>query len=311
MTDLPNLNALRIFEAAARYESFTEAGREFGVTQSAVGKQVAQLEAYFGQPLFRRSHRRVVLTDFGRDVAEAAHGSLTQLVHRLDAIRAQRPHQITLVADTDFIQLWLLNRMFRFEKMNPDIRISLVGQIETDRPPKAEHHCAIIWGKGAWQGCRLTLLFANQLFAVAAPGYFDALGRAPEMADLTHDMLIHDRSTFWWSAIRSTEGSGSFDPEVGRIYNQTSLCLEAAAQGMGVTVGDEVTTRRYLESGRLVCPFAHRILSPNAYYIAIPETMAVDDRLQTFLSWLRQEARQHRSWYADYWARHDARFETA
>ncbi|MEQ9258340.1 MAG: LysR substrate-binding domain-containing protein [Roseovarius sp.] len=303
---LPNLNAMRVFEVAARHENFTRAGEELGLSQSAVSKHVAHLEAALGQPLFIRRHKAISLSAYGREVALAARGAFAQLSGRLASIDTGQPEQITFAADADFIQLWLLDRLFAFERQNPDLRISLAAEIAATEPPATEHHCAVIWGTGGWQGCRFELLFANQLFPVAAPGYFDHLGRPPRMADLTKDMLIHDRTTSWWSSFLAAEGLTDFDPEAGRVYNQTSFCLEAAAQGMGVTIGDEVTTRPYLEAGRLTCPFPARIASPNAYYLVYPAAVAVDGALARFSEWLKTEALAHRAWYSAFWAEQDA-----
>src|SRR5882724_2908337 len=64
---LPPLNALRSFEAAARYESFTRAAEELHVTQSAVSQQVKALEAQLGVKLFNRERQRLKITPAGRD----------------------------------------------------------------------------------------------------------------------------------------------------------------------------------------------------------------------------------------------------
>lgn len=306
MRNSPSLNALRVFEAAARHENLTKAGAELGITQSAVSKHVGHLEEALGQPLFVRRNRRVVLTDFGREVAAAVGGALSHLTDRLNAIRIDRPNQIAFTADADFIQLWLFPRFFAFEKAHAQIRISLTAGIATDAPPEEDYDCAVIWGRGNWQGCRFELLFPNTVFPVAAPDFFDRLGRPPSLADLTPEMLIHDRSSYWWSAFRAAAGIATFDPDAGRVYNQTSLCLEAAAQGMGVTIGDEVTTRPYLESGRLVCPFPERLPSPFAYYVVTPINAAVNESVTAFVDWLREEADAHRSWYDRFWARQAA-----
>lgn len=304
---LPNLNAMRVFEVAARYENFTRAGDELGISQSAVSKHVAHLEQSLGQQLFIRRHKNIELSPFGREVALAASGAFTQLMQRLTSIDTGKPQQITFVADADFIQLWLLERLFAFETRNAGVRISLAAEIAASEPPETDYQCAVIWGSGGWQGCRFELLFTNRLFPVAAPGFFDHLGRPPRMSDLTKDMLIHDRTTSWWSSFLAAEGLTDFDPSAGRVYNQTSFCLEAAAQGMGVTIGDEVSTRPYLESGRLICPFSTRLASPHAYYIVFPANLSVDGTLATFAEWLKAEARAHRDWYSQFWARHEAR----
>ena len=65
---LPALNALKAFEAAARYESFTKAAVELCVTQGAVSHQVKALETELGLKLFRRERQRLLITDAGRSI---------------------------------------------------------------------------------------------------------------------------------------------------------------------------------------------------------------------------------------------------
>ena len=74
--DLPaSLDLLRGFEAAARLLSFTSAAAELHLTQSAVSRQVQQLEEQLGVKLFERRTRALILTEAGeryyREVSKA------------------------------------------------------------------------------------------------------------------------------------------------------------------------------------------------------------------------------------------------
>lgn len=302
---LPNLNSLRVFEAAARHESLTRAAEELSVTQSAVSKQVAALEAYFGQPLFERQHKRIILTPFGREVFKAADLSIATLRERLDMIGTPRAVQIRLVADADFVQLWLFPRLPDFENAFPDIRISLETRTSLQSPPPDGYDCAIIWGRGAWRNCRFHPLMTNTVFAVCAPGWFDELGHPASLNDVPDDMLIHDRSTFWWSALRAAYGARDFDPEAGRIYNQTSLCLEAAARGDGLTIGDEVTTTGYLQQERLTIAFPNRLPSPDSYFLVTPSGGQWSDEMEAFSAWLTEQSKDHVRWWQTFWSEQD------
>lgn len=301
MIRLPPLHALRIFESAARLESFTKAGVELGLSQPAVSKQVALLESHLGQALFKRLHRRIELTESGRIVARAVRSSLANLAARLDEVGVRRPKQIRVIADADFAQLWLFPRLPIFERLHPELRLSIRSETSIQDPPGDGYDCALLWGRGEWRNCRFEALFANAVFPVAAPGYFAHLGRPPRMTDLTSQMLIHDRSSHWWATILAADGAADIDPEFGRVYNQTVLCLEAAARGDGVTVGDEMTTRSYLESGRLTAPFTVRLPASDAYYVIRPANDTDDEGVRLFQIWLRSEADEHRKWFSSFW----------
>jgi len=307
---LPSLHALRVFESAARHESFTRAATELGLTQSAVSKQVALLEAQLGQALFRRHHRRIEVTECGRIVAHAVRSSLANLAARLDEIDARRPTQIRVLADADFAQLWLFPRLPAFERQYPELRLSIRSETSLEGPPLDGYDCALLWGRGEWRSCRFEPLFTNAVFPVVAPGYFVHLDRPPRISDVTSQMLIHDRSSHWWTTILAAQGASDIDTDLGRVYNQTVLCLEAAARGDGVTIGDEVTTRHFLESGRLVAPFPVRLPSPDAYYLITPDRALRDPHLALFEGWLRAEGDAHRLWFAKYWSRPEFRIVT-
>ncbi len=75
---LPSLTALQFFDAAVRHMSFTRAARELNVTQSAVSRQIRQLEEYVGRPLFRRVKQRLVLTEPGEAYSVAVRDLLDQ-----------------------------------------------------------------------------------------------------------------------------------------------------------------------------------------------------------------------------------------
>lgn len=299
---LPNLNSLRIFEVAARHENLTRAAQELGLTQSAVSKQVAALEAYFGHPLFERGHKRITLTRFGREVFKAADLSITTLSERLGMIGVERAVQIRLVADSDFVQLWLFPRLPEFEAAFPDIRVSLESRISLESPPADRYDCAVIWGRGAWRNCQFQPLMTNSVFAVCSPDWASETGRPSCLREVQDDMLIHDRSTYWWSALRTAVGTRDFNPEAGRIYNQTALCLEAAARGDGLTIGDEVTATEFLRQGRLTIPFPNRLPSPDSYFLVTPYGGQWSDEMAVFVGWLTQQVNDHVYWWRRFWS---------
>ncbi|MBV7393229.1 LysR substrate-binding domain-containing protein [Mameliella sediminis] len=305
MQRLPNLNALRVLAEVAESGSFTTAAERLGVTQSAVSKQIAALEAELGQPLFLRHHRRVEITAFGSEVANVARAAFDRMADGLVAVSRDRPRQIRLVGDADFLLLWLNPRLARFESAHPDIRLNLVAQVGMNLPQDGDYDIALIWGEGLWPGCRFEPILRNHVFPVAAPDYAERTGRQdmPDLSDLRESELIHDQTRFWWSAVMRSVGGQAPGADAGRLYNLSALCLEAAACSDGVTIGDEVSTRGYLESGRLCCPWPVRLPSHHAYYLVRPSDTRDSDEVTAFRHWLLQEARDHGDWFTNYWAK--------
>lgn len=301
MADLPNLHALRVLAIVARHGSFTRAAADLGVTQPAVSKQIAALEATFGQALFHRFHRRIELTPFGAEVAAAAEAAMQRLSLRLTTIERGLPDQLRVAGDADFLQLWLFPRLAGFEAQHPDIRISLSATVGMNAPPADDYDCALIWGRGDWGGCRFEELLDNTVFPVAAPGYLDRIGAPVRIADIPERCLIHDQTRFWWATFRQLAGGDALEPGAGRLFNQSFLCLEAASRGDGITIGDEVTAGDYLADGRLIVPFAARLASPDRYYLASRAGSTRPDAFEAFRGWLHQQADAHRASYARFW----------
>jgi LysR family glycine cleavage system transcriptional activator len=191
----------------------------------------------------------------------------------------------------------------RFEALFPDIRISITVGVGMSAPPSSPYDLAIIWGRGGWKDCRYEPLMTNTVFPVAAPDYFRALDRAPQLSDIPENHLIHDQTRFWWRAFRDAIGDRGLNPEAGRIYNRSRLCLEAAVRGHGVTIGDEVSTLGHLENGSLVCPFDAKLPSPEAYFLVRPKDSSETEVSKRFTEWLASEVEEHRRFFQAYWRR--------
>src|SRR5271165_5157442 len=118
------LGALRVFEAVARHLSFSEAAESLHVTPAAVSQQIKTLEAYIQVPLFRRSGRRVEITEEGLELLPAVRAGLDSLESAMQQIKQHRrggPLHITLLAS--FLQMWLLPRIRAFRRSSPDIEL--------------------------------------------------------------------------------------------------------------------------------------------------------------------------------------------
>src|SRR6185436_1044266 len=127
---LPPLNALKAFEAAARYESFTRAAEELNVTQGAVSQHVKALEAMLGIKLFDRRHQRLVMTEAGRDYLAVVRDALDRIAAGTERlVQRQRSGALTVSTSPDFAAKWLVHRLGRFADGHPgvDLRVSASG----------------------------------------------------------------------------------------------------------------------------------------------------------------------------------------
>ena len=155
-THLP-LNALRVFDAAARHLSFTRAADELAVTPAAVGQQIRALEDLLGVVLFRRTSKGLELTE---EAAAGLEPLRTGFLHFEDAVQAmqagQSSHVFTIAAPRDFFAVWLAPRLAAFRAAHPDVRYVLVDGEQTDFA-EANLDLAVRWleGPGDLEGVQL------------------------------------------------------------------------------------------------------------------------------------------------------------
>lgn len=146
-THLP-LNALRVFDAAARHLSFTRAADELAVTPAAVGQQIRALEDMLGVVLFRRTPKGLELTDEASAGLEALR---TGFLHFEDAVQSmqagQSSHVYTIASPRDFFAAWLAPRLAEFRAANPEVRFSLLDGENADFT-EANLDLAVRWAEG-------------------------------------------------------------------------------------------------------------------------------------------------------------------
>ena len=146
-THLP-LNALRVFDAAARHLSFTRAADELAVTPAAVGQQIRALEDLLGVVLFRRTSKGLELTEEAGAGLEPLRSGFLQFEDAVQAMQAgQSSHVYTIAAPRDFFAAWLAPRLARFRDGNTDVRFVIVDGEQTDFT-EANLDVAVRWTEG-------------------------------------------------------------------------------------------------------------------------------------------------------------------
>src|SRR5688572_14109986 len=131
-THLP-LNALRVFDAAARHLSFTRAADELAVTPAAVGQQIRALEDVLGVVLFRRTSKGLELTDEAEAGLDPLREGFLRFEEAVQAMQAgQSSHSYTIAVPREFYAQWLAPRLAEFRKANPEVRFQLIADEDAD-----------------------------------------------------------------------------------------------------------------------------------------------------------------------------------
>lgn len=290
---LPSLTHLRCFEAAARHQSFTAAGEEMGLTQSAVSKKIKELELDLGFALFQRIGRGVVLTAAGQglaaDLAQDL-GALRVSLQKAVAAGAGRSALRIAVLPT-FANRWLIPRLPDFFASYPEIELNLSTRLDPFDFAQDPFDLAIHYGRDNWPGARMVELFGEQMIPVAAPGFFatHALDRSDNLPDVP---LVHldSRSDAWgdWFAAAGVAGQPRQD---GRYFDQYSMVIGAAVAGLGAAIVPYDMVAQELEAGVLMQLPGPGLSSAKRYYLVRPHGAATQ-AVQDFETWLRRQLRQ-------------------
>ncbi len=317
---LPPLNALKVFESAARHLSLKQAAQELNVTPAAVSHQVKLLEEHLGIQLFRRLNR-------GLELTPAARAALPQLSAGFDtlaqAVAVMRPQpdtgQLTISAAPSFATRWLVPRLHRFFSAHPevDVRVSArlrrVKQGEKDRDVERatlenwlqESDVAILYGHGGYDGYRADKLFAPTIAPICSPRLINGDQPLSTPQDLVHHTLVHDDTGIlydgvgFWEEWLKAAGVSGIDVDRGPHFSHAVLAIEAAADSLGVVVTIPLLAANELAVGRLVMPFKLQVPAKSAYYAVSNDAAGARPAVAAFREWLLEEAAQSAQLLAD------------
>ena len=311
-TRLPPLNALRAFEAVARHLSFRKAAEELFVTPAAITHQIKTLEEHFGFQLFERMNRRIALTAAAQAALpffQQGFGALSQGVSALRS-HGQAPH-LAVGATPTFVSRWLMPRLQSFLSQYPGIDVHLVasGQLIHPgvRPDSSEYTAAteppeadieIRFSNGRPPGENVDLLFNVEVVPMCNPRLLQGPQGLQSPDDLSHATLLHgdgrlaDRSQSAWARWLRLAGVTGADPRRGLQLDHSTLALDAAADGLGVTLATPVLAAAELAAGKVTVAFPRAPALPldRAYFAIATDTALARPEVAAFREWLVQEA---------------------
>lgn len=289
---LPPLATLRIFEAAARLQSFKLAANEIGLTPSAVSHGIDTLEKWLEVRLFDRAGRAVSLTDVGRQYLPYVAEGLSMIGVGTERVAAG-PHRrrVSVSVAPTFAMEWLIPRLARFNARHPEIAVSIDTSHRQALFPLDGVDLAIRMGKAPWPNTTSHLLMRESLVPVGSKGYVAAHGGVDSIAwDKIN--LIHVSSVeFDWSSWFS--GAGMTSPDVaGHLhFDAVHLALDAAAQGLGLAIGRLPLLAPHLESGRLIKAMKQVLPIETGYWLAAPAGEETRREIRAFQRWVLAEFR--------------------
>ena len=295
---LPSLDLLKGFEAAARLLSFTRAGEELHLTQSAVSRQIQELEEQLGVPLFHRRHRTLALTDAGQQLFPAAAQVLATMrtaTDRLRALSGRRVLSVTTMAS--FAALWLVPRLAGFARDHPGVDVRIATEPRMQDLEREGLDVAIRYCTAALAGAQAVRLFGERVFPVCSPRLASDRKRPlHEPADLRHHVLLQfddpEGNAPWlnWKSWLELVGLQDLRPAGSLVLSGYEQIIPAAIAGHGVALGRSPLVREAIASGTLVAPFPRTSESSRAYFVLASTNAAGRAEVEDFVKWLRAEA---------------------
>jgi LysR family glycine cleavage system transcriptional activator len=298
--ELPPLNAIRAFEAAARRGSFVEAAKDLNVTHWAIGKQIRLLEDWLGIPLFERRTRGVALTDQGADLLTDVSSALSRLTSAAGRLRGpQSPRRVSGVVRVSVLSSvalrWLLPRLSKFHEDYSSVEVRISTTSRKLRYVGTAFDIGIRAGVEHGPGVQCETLMPDRRLPVCSPRILR--DRPIETAqDLRRHVLLHSTTTrsAWpqWLAVAGVPGLTPLRHlELDHVYLQ----LQAAVDGLGVALGSLPLIEADIAAGRLICPISAPELRADDYQLVIPEDRLRDPAVRAFQGWILAAARESAS----------------
>lgn len=285
-SQLPPLNSLLYFEAAARHLSFTLAGAELGVSQAAISRQIERLEQSLNCLLFERHHKRVALTCAGHTLLPTVSEALKLLNTGVKSVENQvqvmnRNNQInpkvTISATVAFCNLQLAPWLRKLQQQHPEIPIQVLAQDRDIDIVSEGIDLAIGCGEFPKSAhINSDFLYSDEIFPICSANYLQHKASIKHCKDLLSHPLLHLDEEHWralhwdpidWSTWFASQGVTSPFKVRGLKINNYSLLLEAVKNSQGIALGWQHLVADLIEEGVLVKPLTASFVSQRNYFL--------------------------------------------
>ena len=285
---IPDVTTLQAFECAARHGSFTQAAHELNLTQSAVSRQIKDLEEQLGVLLFERVRQRVVLSDDGRrflpEVRKLLHQTEETMLRAMAS--ASSEHSLSIATLPTFGSRWLTPRIPGFLAEHPGTIINIASRSAPFDFDEENFDLAIHYGQPVWARAACSYLCSEEILPAASPELLKAWNPS-EPRDLEKAPLLHlaTRPKLWAQWFELNGGSADTAYR-GHRFDQFSMVIESAVAGLGFALLPKYLIEQELANGRLAVVFDRPMETENSYYLVVPEGKLENPLSQAFRAWI-------------------------
>ena len=291
MRNLPALSAMKVFEVVGRTRSFTRAAQLLNLTQSAVSRQVRNLEAQLGEDLVIRRHHDLELTRAGAELLATLQQAFQQVEQTVRTITDKNNrNRLRINAPPTFARRWLMPRLARLRAALPEIDLSLSTDLGDSLAESGLLDCAIRFGDGEWPMLQSRILLNERHIAVCAPALLPTTRRDGRI-DLSACTFLHvlasgDQRYRTWQHWLDAAGLAATDVRGGLEFDLQDLAIEAACGGLGVAVVDRSMVTRQLDSGQLVPLLDVEVKGHESYWLVTRSDQPEPPNVTRFRAWL-------------------------
>ncbi|MFT5706047.1 MAG: LysR family glycine cleavage system transcriptional activator [Oceanospirillaceae bacterium] len=291
---LPAQQSIRVFEAAARHLSFTQAGQELALTQSGVSKQVKHLETFLGVLLFNRQGQQLILTEEGKQFLRRCVQALDYLQQGVKELRGDSG-VLRLQAPPSFVVRWLIPRMELLRRNYPELELriettwtrTINDRIQLQSSELVIHACY------EYEALDVTVepLRQENLFVMVSPRYIAENGPINTSFDLVDKTLIHTKidGHIHWKMWTKALNISHLNISQGYEFETLDMALAAAENGVGVVVCDLAYALESLRSGRLIIPFKTSSVAGMNYFLLSQGDRQAPRLQQHYCHWLKNQ----------------------
>jgi LysR family glycine cleavage system transcriptional activator len=284
---LPPLNALRVFEVAARAGSYSAAARELNLTHGAVSRHIAILEEWLGQPLFARDGQKMVASSHARALAREISAAFDHIADASERYGKSRGVKIIRVnASATIAMRWLIPRLPLFGKIRPEVDVRISTALSTDPALRGSFDLAIrqaVPADGQFQAFPLfeernTVIVSPTLFSQRKISTVQQLGLETWLATETRP---RDWEA-WTEACQHPTLRGSRTVRFDHYF----VTLQAVIDGLGFGIGPFPTLDLECSASRVYKPFPELWSKGSTYYALLPLDADKPVYLREFVDWL-------------------------
>jgi LysR family glycine cleavage system transcriptional activator len=287
--NVPPLNALRAFEAAARRGSLKSAALEANVTHGAISRHIRLLEDWLGAALFQRHNRRLVLTELGQTYFAEIAPAFQRIARATDDALYRRRKLLRVDALSTFTVRWLLPRLASFRQSHAEIDVEVTTSNNAVDVAGEGADVVIRGGPDTIHGYVTRMFLAETRQPVCSPALRMRLPLARPRDLHGHTLLHSSNMARLWDEWLTAAGVPDLAPAGNLVLDHFYLAVEAAVGGLGVAMGPTALIGADLAAGRLVAPFPRLALPARSYCAYMKTPVRRDERIVAFCDWLERE----------------------